>query len=290
MTDPQTIASVVASAAERLAAVSESPRLDAELLVARAIDMPRAYLFAHPEDVLDADAGARLEETLRRRIAGEPLAYITGTREFWSLELMVTPATLVPRPETELLVELALRQLPRRAAARVLDLGTGSGAVALAIAGERPNCAVTAIDTSRDALAVAEQNVRHLELGNVRCLVGDWTQPVRGERFELIVSNPPYVAQGDPALQALRAEPASALVAGADGLDAIRVIARDCVGIIAPQGLLLIEHGADQEGGVRAVLEANGWEGIACHRDYAGHPRVTSARAPAGQGQANCGK
>lgn len=290
MTDPLTIATVVASATDRLAAVSESPRLDAELLVARAIDMPRAYLFAHPEDVLDAGARKRLEDTLRRRIAGEPMAYITGTREFWSLELMVTPATLVPRPETELLVELALRELPRRSDACVLDIGTGSGAIAVAIAKERPNCTVTATDASSDALAVARQNARHLELGNVRCLPGDWTQPVRGERFELIVSNPPYVAQGDPALQALRAEPASALAAGADGLDAIRVLARDCADIIAPGGLLLIEHGAEQEEGVRRILAASGWQQIDCHRDFAGHPRVTSARAPAGQGQANCDK
>ena len=271
MTDPQTIATILAATADRLAAASESPRLDAELLVARAIDMPRAYLFAHPEDVLDAAA-------LRRRIAGEPMAYITGTREFWSLELMVSPATLVPRPETELLVELALRELPRHGGGRVLDLGTGSGAIAVAIASERPNCSVTAVDESSEALAVARQNVRHLELGNVRCLCGNWADPVRGERFDLIVSNPPYVAREDPALRALRAEPVSALVAGIDGLDAIRVLARDCAGIIVPGGLLLIEHGADQEDGVRAILAANGWEQIDCHRDFAGHPRVTSAR------------
>lgn len=290
MTDPQTIANILAATAGRLAAVSESPRLDAELLVARAIDMPRAYLFAHPEDVLDAGARARLEDTLRRRIAGEPMAYISGVREFWSLELMVTPATLVPRPETELLVELALRELPRRSNARVLDLGTGSGAIAVAIASERPNCAVTAIDASAEALAVARQNVRHLELANVRCLLGNWTEPVHGERFDVIVSNPPYVAEGDPALQALRAEPESALVAGADGLDAIRVLARDCAGLIEPGGLLLIEHGAEQEDGVKAILAANNWQQIDCHRDFAGQPRVTAARAAAGHGQANCVK
>ena len=285
MTDPVTIEKAVAAAAQRLAGASESPRLDAELLVARAIDMPRAYLFAHPEDTPDTKALARLEETLRRRLSGEPMAYITGIREFWSLELMVSPATLVPRPETELLVELALRDIPRRATARVLDLGTGSGAIALAIASERPNCQVTAVDASAEALAVAVQNARQLELANVRCLHGDWTGPVHGESFDVIVSNPPYVAAGDPALAALAAEPQVALVAGSDGLDAIRILARDCVALAVSGALLLVEHGADQADAVAATLADCGWVDIDCHSDFAGLPRVTSAHAPSGHGR-----
>jgi release factor glutamine methyltransferase len=155
MTDPIRIDKALADATRRLNDVSDSPRLDAELLLARAIDTTRSYLFAHPEDTLDALAAERFDESLARRVDGEPMAYITGTREFWSLELMVTPATLVPRPETEILVDLALREIPRRAEWRVLDLGTGSGAIAFAIASERPLCTVTATDISADALAVA---------------------------------------------------------------------------------------------------------------------------------------
>lgn len=283
MSDPVTIERAVAGAAARLDALSESPRLDAELLVARAIDMPRSYLYAHPEDLLDADAVGRLETTLRRRELGEPMAYITGTREFWSLDLMVSPATLVPRPETELLVELALREIPRRGSSRVLDLGTGSGAIAVAIAGERPGCTVTAVERSSEALAVARQNVRNLDLANVQCVAGDWTEPVRGERFDVIVSNPPYVAAEDPALARLSAEPLEALAAGADGLDAIRILGQDCIAVAASGGLLLIEHGADQQVAVAEILASNGWVEIECHADLAGLPRVTSARAPGGQ-------
>jgi release factor glutamine methyltransferase len=278
------ISSVIAEATERLSAVSESARLDAELLVARAIDMPRSYLFAHPEDALDEAARGRLETTLARRLAGEPMAYIIGKKEFWSLDLMVSPATLVPRPETELLVELALREIPRRVRWRILDLGTGSGAIAVAIARERPNCNITAIDASPEALAIARQNARQLDLGNVECVVGDWTGPVRAQTFDIIVSNPPYVRAGDPALAALHAEPKAALVAGDDGLAALRILARDCAAVIASGGLLLLEHAADQHADLAAELTACGWHDIQLYKDHAGHARVTTARHSAGQG------
>lgn len=248
------------------------------MLVARSIDMPRSYLYAHPEDTLDELAVARLDEALARRIAGVPMAYITGTREFWSLELQVSPATLVPRPETELLVEHALREIPRDAGWRILDLGTGSGAIAVAIASERPACAVVATDASADALAVARNNVRQLNLANVTCVQGHWTEPVAGERFDLILSNPPYVAEGDAALAALAAEPGLALTSGSDGLDAIRCLSRDCRGLLADGGLFLLEHGNDQRTAVANILAADGWGDIACVDDYAGHPRMTTAR------------
>jgi len=266
----------------RLEAVSESPRLDAEILLGRAIDMPRSYLFAHPDDEPDDAAVERLESAVARRLAGEPMAYITGIREFWSTELLVSPATLVPRPETEILVERALREIPRRAEFDVLDLGTGSGAIAVAIARERRSSRVTATDISADALRIAGQNARSHDLDNVTCLHGDWTSPVEGRQFDVVVSNPPYVAAGDPALEALRAEPESALVAGADGLDAIRRLARDCISIVRPGGWLVLEHGADQAAAVAGLLAENGWEAIDCRRDYAGLPRVTAARRPAG--------
>jgi release factor glutamine methyltransferase len=278
MKDPATIHTVLEDATRLLEALSDSARLDAELLLARAIDMPRSYLFAHPEEPLDEATVDRVREVLDRRLVGEPIAYITGIREFWSLELMVTPATLVPRPETELLVDLALREIPGRADWDILDLGTGSGAIALAIAKERPLSRVTATDISAEALEVARQNARQLDIPNIEFLAGDWTEPVRGRAFNVIVSNPPYVRSNDDALDALHCEPRSALSAGDDGLDAIRILARDCGTLLEPGGVLLIEHGAEQRDGVAATCREHGWSGITCHTDYAGLPRVTAAR------------
>ena len=278
MTDPRQIRATLEDATRRLEALSDSARLDAELLLARAIDMPRSYLFAHPDEALDELAVSRFNEALDRRLAGEPMAYITGRREFWSLEFLVTPATLVPRPETELLVDLALREIPRRAEWDLLDLGTGSGAIAIAIAKERPLSRVTATDISTGALDVARQNARQLEVPNIEFLAGDWTEPVRGRTFNLIVSNPPYVRSNDEALDALRCEPRDALCAGEDGLEAIRILVRDCGALLEPGGVLLIEHGAEQRDGVAAVLGEHGWTDTTCHTDYAGLPRVTVAR------------
>jgi len=201
-----------------------------------------------------------------------------GVKEFWSHELVVSPATLVPRPETELLVDLALREIPRKAEWDVLDLGTGSGAIAVAIAGERPLCRITAVDISEAALAVARENVRKLSLGNVELAHGSWTAPVQGQTFNIIVSNPPYVRSDDTALLKLQHEPQSALAAGIDGLDAIRILAADCGALLADDGILLIEHGAEQKRDVAALLGKHGWTDICCHNDLAGHPRVTVAR------------
>jgi release factor glutamine methyltransferase len=264
-----------------LEAVSESPRLDAEILLARAIDVPRSYLFAHPEDTLDAGAIARLKRSIARRAAFEPLAYITGRKEFWSLELIVTPDTLVPRPESELLVELALRELPRKASLRVLDLGTGCGAIALAIASERPLCNLVATDASDAALRVAQENARQLEIANIEFVAGRWTEPLAGPPFDLIVSNPPYVQATDPVLKTLRSEPLIALVAGDDGLADIRILARDCPAILQGRGKLLLEHGSEQGAAVAKILSENGWVDIVCVPDYAGLPRVTTAARPA---------
>jgi len=268
----------ITDAVERLAPSSDSARLDAEILLCQTIDMPRSYIFAHPEDELDDLTRNRFEALLQRRIDGEPMSYITGTKEFWSHELLVSPATLVPRPETELLVELALREIPRKAEWQILDLGTGSGAIAISIAAERLLCTVTATDVSPDALAIAAGNVRQAELANVICVPGAWTEPVAGQQFNVIVSNPPYVREDDEALQDLRHEPLSALASGADGLDDIRILATDCGGILAADGWLMMEHGADQQADVANILKAAGWVDITCHNDLAGKPRVTVAR------------
>lgn len=271
------IGALLEQAVERLGRASDSPRLDAEILLGRAIDAPRSYLIAHPEDVLDPAAVARFEAAVRRRAAGEPIAYIEGVKEFWSMRLMVTADTLVPRPETETLVEQALARIPRKTAFRILDLGTGSGAIALALAKERPLCEITATDVSAAALAVARENARQQDVDNVRFLAGDWERPVRGETFDLVVSNPPYVRADDPALARLRHEPRSALAAGPEGLDAIRRIADAGRALVVAGGSLLLEHGAEQEAAVAGLLDAAGWREIRCYGDLAGLPRVTSA-------------
>ncbi len=274
------IESLLAMATDRLQWSSNSARLDAELLLSRALDVNRSYFFAHPEDMLDPDATQRFLSLVARRVCGEPMAYITGEREFWSMNLMVSPATLVPRPETEILVERALMLISRKAIHRILDLGTGSGAIALAIARERPLCEIVATDLRADALAIARQNARQLEIANISFACGDWLDPVKDQQFDLIVSNPPYIAETDAVLAQLRHEPLSALSAGFDGLDAIRRIAATAGDVLADGGRLLLEHGNTQRDAVAALLQKNGWLQIECFNDYAGLPRVTLASRP----------
>jgi release factor glutamine methyltransferase len=257
--------------------VSDSPRLDAELLLARALDVPRSYLFAHPEDEMDAAACERFSATIKNRASGAPLAYITGEKEFWSMNLIVTRDTLVPRPETEILVDQALQRIPRDSALRVLDVGTGSGAIALAVAKERPNCEIVATDISAAALAVAKENARQHSLPNIEFLRGDWLEPVAGQLFDIIATNPPYVPSGDKDLERLKHEPLAALASGADGLDAIRRIAVEALAVIKPGGSLLIEHGDKQHAAVAEILAVAGWSTIGVTNDLAGIPRVTTA-------------
>jgi len=257
---------------------ASTPELDAEVLLAHLLSVSRAYLRSHPE----ATAGQRAAEyqaLIDRRARGEPLAYLTGTREFWSLPLTVTPAVLVPRPETELLVEraLALRGEPY---GRVADLGTGCGAVALALASERPRWCVTATDVSADALAVARANAARLGLAAIDFRVGSWFTPLAAERFDLILSNPPYVAACDPALAdpPLAHEPRLALTPGADALECLRAIARGAPQHLTPGGWLLLEHGAEQAAPVRHELVLAGFRYVRSHRDPAGHERVTEGQ------------
>ncbi|MDE0789128.1 MAG: peptide chain release factor N(5)-glutamine methyltransferase [Woeseiaceae bacterium] len=269
---------VISDAVSRLSDRSDSACLDAEILLCQTINVPRSYLFAHPEDVLDELTRDRFEAQLQRRISGEPISYITGTREFWSHDFLVSPATLIPRPETELLVELALREIPRKSEWQVLDLGTGSGAIAISIAAERLRSQVTATDISPDALAIARENGGQAKLSNLVFLAGSWAAPVTGKLFNIIVSNPPYVAEDDTALAGLQYEPKKALISGMDGLDDIRILARDCADILAQNGWLMMEHGINQADDVANILKAENWTDITCHNDLSGRPRVTVAR------------
>ena len=259
----------------QLAAGSSSAALDAALLLAHVLGLSRAALAARPELELTAAQAVRLGQFAVRRAAGEPLAYLTGRREFWSFELDVTPDVLVPRPETELLVEWALEALVGRPRPAVLDLGTGSGAIALAIARERPDANITAVDISEPALAVARGNAGRLTLANLQFVSGNWFEPVAAARFDAIVSNPPYIAAGDPELDGLAHEPRVALVAGADGLRALEVICAGAGSRLASGGCLLVEHGATQGAQVRAWMAQSGLAGIESRCDLAGRERAT---------------
>jgi len=256
-------------------------RLEAELLLAHVLDRSRAWLYAWPEHEVDGEQQAAFERLIEARAQGEPIAYLTGHREFWSLDLAVTPDVLIPRPETELLVELALVRIPRNANVRVADLGTGSGAIALALAHERPLARVLATDASAAALAVARGNAARLHLRNVEFAAGDWCSALGDGRFDVIVSNPPYIASGDEHLGSgdLRSEPMSALVSGRDGLDAIRRIVAQAPAHLHAGGWLLLEHGWDQAERVRGLLDTPTFRAVATERDGAGHERVTMAQA-----------
>jgi release factor glutamine methyltransferase len=275
-----TIGAALRMTLHELEVTSLTPRLDAEVLVMHACGIDRSELITRNETALTGEQQSKLEDLLARRNRGEPVAYITGTREFWSMELNVTPATLIPRPETELLVEKALELIPHDAAWTVADLGTGSGAVALAIARERPRCRAIATDNSPTALDVARSNAKKIGLTNVDFRAGDWFAPLVGETFDMLVSNPPYIRADDPHLKQgdLRFEPVTALVAGDDGLDAIRHIAQHAREFLKPDGWLLFEHGWDQAEAIGEYLRQQGYRDIVCHTDLAGQTRVAGGR------------
>jgi release factor glutamine methyltransferase len=260
--------------------------LDAQVLLAHLIGKDRAWLVAHGGDALTPEQWGAFIALARRRRDGEPVAYLTGTREFWGLTLRVTPDVLIPRPETETLVELALARLPADRDLRVLDLGTGSGAIALALAHERARAQVLATDVSSDALDVARDNASALGLGNVEFVKSDWYDRVpaewQGGAFDLIASNPPYVAAADPHLAQgdVRFEPERSLTPGGDGLGAIRKIVAGSRERLVPCGTLAVEHGFDQSDAVGAMLADAGFSGIVAQRDLAGIPRVAAGIAP----------
>jgi release factor glutamine methyltransferase len=274
---PQTISDALHTATMMLSRTSPSARLDAELLLEYVTGLPRASFRATPERELPARAGWSFQQLVRRRSQGEPVAYIRGQQEFWSLLLEVTPAVLIPRPETELVVERALAHLDPSATADVADLGTGSGAIALAIASERPAARIVATDMSKPALEIAQRNAARLEIRNVSFAEGSWFAPLAASKFDIVVSNPPYVAQDDadlaPAVR--RYEPGPALFAGAAGFEAIDVICAQAPAHLKRGGWLILEHGRGQSGAVRDRLVRNGFAHVRSHADLAGHERAT---------------
>lgn len=258
--------------------VSDSPRLDAELLLGHLTGWTRAQIFMRLKDPLDAATKTSFDKLVARRAKQEPVAYLTGEKGFWTLTLKVGPGVLVPRPETELLVEWALETVSDLQEPRIADLGTGSGAIALAIASERADAKVIATDFSDAAVAIARDNARQLGLERVTFRNGCWLQPLEGERCHLIVSNPPYITLGDSHLQTLRHEPLMALTDGGDGLNAIREIIAGAPMHLLPDGWLLLEHGYDQAAAVRELLTLAGFTQVESRVDLGGHERCSGGR------------
>lgn len=268
-----------------LEGTSSSAGLDARVLLQHTLSCDHAWLLVHGDETIESDALERFRTLIEHRRLGEPVAYIVGWKEFWSLRLEINNSVLVPRPETEHLVEHALALIPRTAHFRILDLGTGSGAVALAVASERPDCEVIATDLAARALEVARRNALRLGIENVDFVCGDWYAPLAGQPpFDMIVSNPPYITDGDACLESedIKREPDAALRSGPSGLDALRAIGARATRYLAAGGWILLEHGYDQQHDVAHILRRGGLGDIACHRDFAGHSRISIARHGAG--------
>ncbi|MGG5284964.1 peptide chain release factor N(5)-glutamine methyltransferase [Pseudomonas viridiflava] len=268
----------------RSAELPDSPtaRLDAELLLAAALGKPRSFLHTWPERIVSTEAALAFAGYLQRRRTGEPVAYILGQQGFWKLDLEVAPHTLIPRPETEMLVEAALELVPAFAPAEVLDLGTGTGAIGLALANDRQQWKITAVDRVLEAVELAERNRQRLQLDNAEVLNSHWFSALEGRQFDLIISNPPYIAETDPHLSMgdVRFEPGSALTSGPDGLDDLRTIISEAPAHLTPGGLLLLEHGYDQGPAVRELLIRHGFERIQTRRDLGEHERITFGCVP----------
>lgn len=276
MSNTRTIAALLKQATIELSPLHDSARLDAEVLLAFTLERDRSYLSAWPEKILSSQDQQKFLELVRARKSGTPIAYLTGQREFWSLNLKVTKDTLIPRPETELLVETALTRLPQGKPLTVLDMGTGTGAIALAIARERPLADIVATDNRLAPLWVARSNSLALELTNIDFVCSQWCNGLPQHFFDLIVSNPPYIAVRDPHLMLgdVRFEPVSALESGIDGLTDIRAICTQARDHLKPGGTLILEHGFQQREQVLAILSANKFRNLDSHSDLAGNPRV----------------
>jgi release factor glutamine methyltransferase len=278
--EAQTIDTALRWARGKVAPISATANMDAEILLQYCIGQDRTWLLSHNEDPVAVRELGRFRDLVQRRASGEPIAHIIGVCGFWSLDLHVTRGTLIPRPETELLVEHALARIPVEASWRIADLGTGCGAIALAIAAERPKCRITATDISNDALVVARKNSEWLALPNIEFRCGDWFAAVASRRFHVIVANPPYVARESPHRDqtGLQFEPQLALISGAHGLNALKIIVGQAPRHLEPEGWLFVEHGFDQACAVRHLMLDNAGRNIALFRDYAALDRVSACQ------------
>ena len=280
MPNTQSIKSALAFATVKLN--HDEAKLEAQLLLQHVLNVNRAWLIAHENDALQANQHAAFEALLNRRLNGEPIAYILGGRAFYGLDLLVTPDTLIPRPDTETLVEAALAKIPMAAHPSILDLGTGSGAIALAIAKNRPQASVIAVDASKAALAVAKKNAQNLSIDNVEFVLSNWFQHLNNQPFDVILSNPPYIEENDAHLSQgdLRFEPISALSSGKDGLNDIRQIIENSLVHLLPQGWLMLEHGFNQADKVADLMANTGFVSIETIKDFGGNNRVTIGKNP----------
>lgn len=276
----QSVSDALHTATMLLSRISSSPRLEAELLLEYVTGLSRTNFRAMPERELPANAGWSFQQLVKRRSQGEPVAYIRQQQEFWSLLLEVSPAVLIPRPETELVVERALTHIDKSRAARIADLGTGSGAIAVAIASERSSATVVAVDASKEALEIASRNIGRMQLTNVSLLHGSWFAPLAGRRFDLIAANPPYIGQDDPDLapDVRRHEPTMALISGLTGFEALDLIIREAPMHLESGGWLVMEHGWKQAEAIRQRLVSQGFVHVRSHADLAGHERVTEGQ------------
>lgn len=276
------IRSALEQALQKLEQRNTESRLETEILMCHVLKKNRAYLFAHPEELISQNQIEHFEELIQQRVKGIPIAYITGSRDFWSLSLKVNPATLIPRHETERLVELVLELMPNKPGISLLDLGTGSGAIALAIATERPYWDIDACDYSKEALIIAKENATDLGITNVTFYQSDWFKQLPRKRYHAIVANPPYIAEQDPHLLEgdVRFEPQTALVSGQEGLADLQYIIEQSIDYLVPEGLLLLEHGYDQMSYLRSILNKLGYENVQCWQDIQGHDRVSGGWRP----------
>lgn len=274
----RSIQSVLEQACTLLRSVSDSARLDAEVLLCHCLGKQRSFLRAWPERQLDTVHVEQFQQLLEQRRRGTPIAYLTGEREFWSRTFKVTPDVLIPRPDSELLIELSLSLLPAKQACKIIDLGTGSGILAVTLAAEHPMAEVVATDISTAALAVARQNAEHFAVGNLGFVESHWFDAVTDSDFDLVISNPPYIAGDDPHLQQgdVRFEPETALISGEAGLKDIRLLAEQAREHLKPRGHLLIEHGYNQAQDVQSILKQLNYRQVVTHQDLSGNPRVTS--------------
>ena len=272
------IKNIMSDLSVKLSKVSSSPDLDSEILLMKALRVSRAYLYTYNEKVISESKIKLLEELLNRRMNKEPIAYILGKKEFWSRDFYINQHTLIPRPESEMLVELIIKANARKKISSILELGTGSGCISVSLAKELSHSQIVSIDICAKALEVANKNAQYYGVNNISFIKSDWFNKLDNQKFDCIVSNPPYISEDDPYLSELTFEPSKALVSGDDGLEAIEIISSNAAEYLSPEGKIFIEHGKDQKKEIQKIFELNNWRDIICHRDFGGLPRITTAK------------